>query len=310
LSDAGVEYALTRCLETHPSDKEIESLIASAGVAKRAHVLLSANVFIAAHRAIALGLAASERVFVRPSRREPVFAQLLSHTTPGLFTVVDELQPEAGDVVWAYGADQTMTELQAGLPSGVTLKAHGSGFGVVVVRETDLSSAVAWQTFADAVALDTALFEQRGCLSPRLLLAEGSGVFAERLQRELLRALDRVAVQIPRGRLLPEEQADITWYRECVRTLGDWQGSDAGSVARVEERTEPIPPPGRNLQICSVTDAIATLKEITPQITCVARPASGHLPWLAALRGAVHRARHCAVGKMQSPPFDGPVDLR
>lgn len=309
LSAQGVDRALLDCLETQPTDAEISSLIARAGKAKRGHVLLSANVFIAAHRAIALALAASEQVFVRASRREPVFAQLLSEAAPGLFAVVEELRPETGDVIWAYGSDQTMTELRGGLPSGVTLKAHGSGFGVVAVREGDLTESD-WRSFVDGVALDTALFDQRGCLSPRLILAEGNAPFYQRLHSELRQALDRIAIAIPRGRLLPEEQADLTWYRECVRSLGDWQEGDGGAVAAIETKMEPVPPPGRALQICRVPDLVATLKELTPQLTCVAHPANAPAPWKSALHNAVPRARHCPAGKMQRPPFDGPVDLR
>lgn len=309
LSIQGVERALSDCLETRPTDAAIASLIASAGEAKRAHVLLSANVFVAAHRAIALGLAASEQVFVRASRREPVFAQLLSEAAPGLFAVVEELKPEAGDVLWAYGSDQTMTDLQATLAGGVILKAHGSGFGVVVVREAEFSESD-WKAFVDGVTLDTALFDQRGCLSPRWVVAEGSAAFAQRLQRELLAGLSRIHTEIPRGRLLPEEQADLTWYRECVRSLADWQENEGGAVALLVHKTEPVPPPGRALQVCRVPDVIATLREVTPQITCIAHPANAPDSWKSTLRSVVPRARHCPAGHMQRPPFDGPVDLR
>jgi hypothetical protein len=271
--------------------------------------LLSANVFVAAHRAIAIALAASDRVFVRASRREPLFAELLSLAAPGSFNLVSELQPQAGDTVWAYGSDQTLSAVRATLPGGVTLKGHGSGFGLVAVREVDLGEA-SWVSFVDGVALDTALFEQRGCLSPRLILAEGSLAFAERLQKELLNALDRIAVRIPLGRLLAEERADLTWYRECVRSLGDWKESDGGAVALIEAKTEPVPPPGRVLQICLVADVVATLNELAPQITCIATPANAPDAWKFTLRRAVPHARHCPTGQMQRPPFDGSVDLR
>lgn len=309
LSAQGVQRALEQCLEIAPSDAEVAALIASSGQANRAQVLLSANVFTAAHRAIAIGLAASDRVLVRASRRSPLFAQLLNEAAPGLFTVVSDLRPEPGDTVWAYGSDQTLSEITAQLPQGVQLHAQGSGFGVVAVREEDFSDAD-WPAFADAVALDTALFDQRGCLSPRLILAQGSAAFSQRLHSELLQALARIAIEIPRGRLLPEEQADLTWYRECVRSLGDWQAGDGGAVALIEAKIEPVPPPGRALQICRVADLVATLKELTPQLTCVAHPANAPDPWKSALLHAVPHARHCPVGQMQRPPFDGPVDLR
>ena len=51
LSAEGVDFALKHCLESSPSEREIEALIRSTPSAEAAHVLLSANVFVAAHRA-------------------------------------------------------------------------------------------------------------------------------------------------------------------------------------------------------------------------------------------------------------------
>src|SRR5688572_14477533 len=77
LSAAGVEFALARCLEARPSVSELRRMCAAVAPAPRVHVLLASNVFVAAHRAIALALAQSARVEVRPSRREPEMARLL-----------------------------------------------------------------------------------------------------------------------------------------------------------------------------------------------------------------------------------------
>jgi len=112
LSLQGVELGLTRCLEIAPTDLELRSLCEGTPSAPRAHVLLSANVFVAAHRAIALALAASARVEVRPSRREPEMVRLLQAGDPGLFRVVDDLSAAPGDHVWAYGTDRTLAALR------------------------------------------------------------------------------------------------------------------------------------------------------------------------------------------------------
>ena len=85
LSAEGVDLALTSCLEIAPIEAEIEALVRSTPTAQVAHVLLSANVFVAAHRAIAIGVAASETVCVRASRREPEMAELLLAGAPGAF---------------------------------------------------------------------------------------------------------------------------------------------------------------------------------------------------------------------------------
>src|SRR5829696_6144805 len=77
LSPEGVDFALQQSLEIDATPAEIATLCRDAPAAPRAHVLLSANVFVAALRAISLGLAASPRVSVRCSRREAVMAELL-----------------------------------------------------------------------------------------------------------------------------------------------------------------------------------------------------------------------------------------
>ncbi|HMJ11995.1 MAG TPA: proline dehydrogenase, partial [Polyangiaceae bacterium] len=62
LSPENVELCLRECLETSPSEAELMQLLKSTPLAPAAHVLLSANVFVGAHRAIAVALAASARV--------------------------------------------------------------------------------------------------------------------------------------------------------------------------------------------------------------------------------------------------------
>src|SRR5262249_34881743 len=108
LSPEGVTLALERCLETAASDAEIRALAASVRPASGAHVVLSAGVFVAAHRAIALALAASARVFVKPSRRDPEMVRLLALAAPGLFQVVDAITPRPGEHVHAYGSDEAL----------------------------------------------------------------------------------------------------------------------------------------------------------------------------------------------------------
>jgi hypothetical protein len=92
--------------------------------------------------------------------------------------------------------------------------------------------------------------------------------------------------------------------------VGNWAENAGGAVALVANAVEPVPPPGRALQICQVADVIATLKEVTPNITCVGHAANAPESWKTSLLEAVPKARQCVVGKMQCPPFDGPVDLR
>src|SRR3954468_593931 len=67
LTPEGVELAMTKTLEIDATDGEIASLVERAGDAPRVGVILSANVFVGALRAIAIARAAAPRVVVRPS---------------------------------------------------------------------------------------------------------------------------------------------------------------------------------------------------------------------------------------------------
>jgi hypothetical protein len=305
LSREGIELGLTH-LETAPSSPEMDALCASVPQAPRAHVLLSANVFIAAHRAIALALAASERVSVRASRRDPVLARLLCEATDA-FELVDELRPEPESHVWAYGTDETLREIAARLPRGVVLHAHGAGIGVAVL-EANVLDADARRAAAEALARDVVVFDQRGCLSPRVAFFSGTRADAADFAATLAQALDELERRVPRGEIDSEQQASIARYRDAAVFAGDVFPAGQGLVSLDESAALLVPPVGRNLRVTLCTDPAAALGAVAPAVTIVGAACSEVL--LAEVRRRLPHARSSALGRMQSPPFDGPVDLR
>lgn len=306
LSAQGVDLALQRCLEIAPSEPEIAALIRSTPTAETAHVLLSANVFVAAHRAIAIAAAASAEVRVRASRREPQMAELLLAGAPSAFQLVSELEPSAGDRVWAYGSDETMAELAATLPRGVALHAHGSGFGAGVLEGPHSDSELG--TLLCALAEDIALFDQRGCLSPRVLLVNAEPAATRSLARALAAELQRLEGRIPRGRLTTDEQSEIAKYRDTAHFLGEVFEAGSGFVSLSDQGGWLLPPTGRNLHVLVSADPIAALKPYRGMLTSCAF--AGEPARRAELKRALPGARVCAFGEMQRPPFDGPVDRR
>ncbi len=304
LSAAGVELALTRCLETAPSEAEIESLIRSTPSAQVAHVLLSANVFVAAHRAIAIALAASERVQVRASRREPDMAELLSSGAPNSFQLVSELTPHAGDRVWAYGRDSTLQDIAVTLPPGVAFHGHGSGFGVGVIHGPLSEQALA--ELVPRLAEDIVLFDQRGCLSPRVLLVEAGPELARDVARAIALELEHAERAVPRGHMTDQELAEVTTYCASASFSGAVFAAGLGFVSTSERWL--LPPVGRNLHVQATDDATQAWSALRPMITSCAF--AGSAARRHALEGSLRGARLCDFGRMQSPPFDGPVDLR
>jgi hypothetical protein len=305
LSPAGVELALLRCFETAASAREIEELCRSTRPAARAHVLLSANVFTAALRAVAIGLAASPLVQVRASRREPYMPELLLEACPGAFELVRELSPRAGDQLWAYGSDTTLQALRQNLADGVVLHAHGPGFGVVAVERGAMFDAAA----ATELATDLALFDQRGCLSPRLLVTEGDEHDAIAIGRLLAGALIELERRVPLGRLAAAERAELSRYESTLTYAGTLLRAGSGVIGVGDLATlGMIAPVGRNLHVAVVPDARGALDGLAAQITTVA--CLGSADFRRELQQRLPGARVCSPGRMQSPPLDGPADRR
>jgi hypothetical protein len=309
LSRAGVDLALSRCLEISPSEAELEALCASVDEASRSHVLLSANVFVAAHRAIALALAASAEICVRPSRREPEMTRWLAEEARGLFDVVETLAPSAGEQVFAYGADSTLATLARTLPAGVRLLGHGAGFGLVACYEAALASAEQRERAAAALALDIVLFDQRGCLSPRLVLFEGSRAGALRFAETLANALSSWEARAPRGYVSREDLAESARYAATLTYTGEIVPAAFGVIGIAPANGAVLlPPAGRNLHVIPISDAAASAKALSPHVTTFA--VLGSDAQEAALAGSLPSARPAKLGLMQCPAFDGPVDRR
>jgi hypothetical protein len=304
LSAENVEWALTNALETSPSPSELAALAASVAPARAAWVVLPANVFVAAHRAVALALAASPVVRVRVSRREPHFARLLDEASPGLFELVDALAPEPGDCVFAYGADATLASVRARLPASVALAAHGDGFGVAL-----LDARAATAEAARDLAIDVAAFDQRGCLSPRLACVLGDAGAARRFAELVAEALAERARDVPLGRLDAEEKADIARFRDTAAYAGTLQPAGPGFVCALGGSGVLFAPVGRNLAVVPVTSVESAFLALDPALVTAVGIAGG-ADLGAAVASVVPGARLSKLGHMQRPAFDGAADRR
>jgi hypothetical protein len=150
------------------------------------------------------------------------------------------------------------------------------------------------------------LFDQRGCASPRVLLA-GGGI-SRRLAERTSRALSDLEQRIPRGELTPEEAADDRCFRDSARFA--FEVFDAGNgVVTLDSEAERwiVPPPFRNLHVMNISE-LENLrfreKSIVALGICVSDARE------KALRELLPRARTSALGSMQRPRLDGPLDRR
>ncbi len=303
LSPENVELCLTRHLEFQADPPSLEALCAVAPPCRKSHVLLSANVFTAPLRAIAIALAQSPRVDVRPSRRQPLFTKLLWDASGGAFRIVEDLVPSPDDHVWAYGRDENLEAVRDELPAGVVFHAHASGFGIAVVGEHD---SEATSEIAAAIVSDVVPFDQRGCLSPRIVLVHGREEAAQALAEHLAQALLTARQEVPLGAMTDDEAAEVTRYRDTMTYAGRVFPAGKGLVGFDERGSVLLAPVGRSLHVARVLELAPALEQAASHITSVGAPIGLHKK-LAVL---LPHARIAELGRQQCPPLDGPVDRR
>jgi hypothetical protein len=306
LSAEGVELGFSY-LERAASDAELATLVSGVSEAHHVHVILSANVFVAALRALALAVASAPKVTVRPSARDPWLTRaLVDELGEPAVEVVDERDPAAldADALHVYGRDSTIAAVRGAARAGAAVLGHGAGLGVVV-----LTGAADIDGSAARIAVDVVAFDQRGCLSPRLVLVEGDVGRAMRVAESLHRELSGWGLRVPRGGLEPYERAQARQWMETVSFAGRaWEGADHVVGLGPAGQTPALPPPGRHVHVADLATlghAATILAPISRFVVAVGTDDSAR----ANLAVPAH-ARISALGRMQRPPLDGPVDRR
>jgi len=305
LSPEGVDLGF-ESLERDATEAELRTLVARAGDAPRVHVVLSANVFVAPLRALAVARAAAPRVTVRPSSRDPVVARALVAELAAVGDASFALESErdvatiAEGEIHVYGRAETIAAARAA--ARVVVRAHGPGLGVAVVTG-------ALEDAADAVAGDVVPFDQRGCLSPRVVLVAGEPSRARAFAAALHERLGAWGGRVPRGELTGEERAEATRWIEAARFAGECHvGEDHAVAVAPMEGHLGVPPPGRHVVVAAASTPSDAVRRIEPFAPFVVALGTDDVRRVTPLAPA--RARLSALGRMQRPPLDGPVDLR
>jgi acyl-CoA reductase LuxC len=308
LTAEGVELGFDS-LERGATDDELRSLVGAAGRADRIHIILSAGVFVAPLRAIVVARAASDCVTVRPSSRDPILARALVEVArDDAVRVVEErdVRRIRGDEVHVYGRDGTISAVRAAVTPGTIVRGHGAGMGVALVtRRADVDAAAA------ALAADVVPFDQRGCLSPRVAIVEGDRSRAVSFAQALDGHLRAWGKRVPRGLLSSEERAQLAHWQDALAFGGRlWRGEQHALALGPENVPPVIPPPGRHVYLVPL-DALGSLDAIFEHVArYIVAIGTDDPVGLARIARAHARARVSALGRMQYPPLDGPVDLR
>jgi hypothetical protein len=247
--------------------------------------------------------------WIRPSSRGRHFAEHVVELWPQDLAPLQLVGPEQewsfADVTVVSGSDETVAEVRRQAHGIVTGYGHRVSFAAVVDGEgVDLGETAA------KLAIDTVLWHQTGCFSPRGVLFCGSEerleAFGEALGAAIAAEEARLgAGELERGELAGRAQA--RGVAEFTTTLWADKRSDGLGWAQLAEGPfsgERVAAHVLTVHRVASIDAIAeTVAVPTHQLQGVALEASSDVRdvWAEALAG-LGVTRICGAGELQAPP--------
>lgn len=327
LSEPMVSWALRTTLATIDTSTlaRFGLSVASRGAPLRwLPLVLAGNVFTASVRGLWVPLLLGVPVLAKASSKEVVFPRLLCEVLraadPLLGKALDVVSFRGGDAelertligdaesVAVYGTDETVANVRARYPA-VHVIAHGHGVSVGYVGRSALDA----DETIEAVSLDVCAYDQRGCLSPQAVYVRGDLRSAERFGERLARqGLARLSTTLPRGPLPIEVGAAQTQWRGLAEVEGRVFRGDQFAVAVVEHEALRWSPGFRNVSVVPISSHEAALEAWETHgstLKCVGVDfASLEQTSDALARSASLSAYACALGTMQTPPFDALAD--
>jgi hypothetical protein len=219
----------------------------------------------------------------------------------------------AGCVV-ATGSDDTIAAVRARAAATTRLVSYGHRLSLAAVdaRELDRDSAIA---ASRGFALDIALWDQLGCLSPIAVFVVDPDGAAAHFSSLLAEALEEASARLPRGRVEPAAAAAIAQERsgaEMRAASGAEVEIRSGSdnawtvVTEASAAQRPIPL-HRFIRVVPVSDRSEFLTAVAPfEAHLAAVAVAGFGPETDSLARDLVRlgaSRICAPGSMQAPPI-------
>jgi hypothetical protein len=273
-------------------------------------------------------LALGSPVLVKPSAFDPVTTPLLvralAERMPALgecVEVIDFRRDDEGaldalccaDCVVATGSDEAVAALGARVRGERRFVAHGHRYSVALIGALDDGHALL--RAARGLALDVALWDQLGCLSPVAVYVLDDPALARRLAEALATALAALERRMPRGRIAPAAAALVTRERaeaEMRAAASDAEASvhaGPGTSWTVVCETGLARRPAPLHRFVRVQCVDAGVLETLRGEPLAAVAVAGDEPTRRALSGALAESgvsRICAPGRLQTPPLEWP----
>ncbi|MBW2540570.1 MAG: hypothetical protein JRF15_00640 [Deltaproteobacteria bacterium] len=293
-------------------------------------VLLAGSIPMPSLLALIAPLALRSPVLAKAASRDPLTPHLVAQSIAEAdaelgrcIRVVDFAATDEGctralleaDCICATGSDATIATVQSLVrpPRRLVVDGHRLSIAAVVPP----ASAELRGELAERLAVDIALWDQLGCLSPVAIFAvDPEPAHAAALGEAIAVALAKAEANWPRGSIAANAAHEIAQQRaeaELRRAAGravEIHASDATTwTVIVEDGPEPRPAPlHRFIRVVPVPDPAHLLEAIQPlaaHLAAVAIEGFGEqTPGLARTLASLGTSRVCAPGSMQSPPLD------
>jgi hypothetical protein len=219
------------------------------------------------------------------------------------------------DCICATGSDATIAAVQSQVRPPRRLVLDGHRLSIAAVAPP--TSAERRIDLAERLALDIALWDQLGCLSPIAVFAVDPEPFhAIALGEALAVALANAEKDWPRGSIdastahaIAQQRAEAELRRAAGRAVAVHVSDSTAWTVIVEDRPDLRPAPlHRFIRVIPVADPESLLEAIRPlgpHLAAVAIEGFGsEATGLASALAKLGASRVCAPGSLQSPPLD------
>jgi len=330
-----IEWGLTTSLTSllnAPLPKLVRALPPQPVPGEVIGVVLAGNVFSAGMRAVSLPLLAGAHVAVKAASAESAwvraFWQALCEADEDVgarLRVLSFSRDDAAaaralcsqvDVLSIYGDDTTVAELSEWAAPDCRVIPHGHGISAAFVSREQLKTSTTALRTAEALALDVAAYEQRGCLSPQFVYVESGAEVSPQTFAQLLSdlALPKIARLLPAATPTLEQRAARMQWQAAAAVRGDVYAHEHHAVS-FEAGHSPRPSPGGRLVSVHACAGVSKLGRLLApfeqHLKCVGVAGSNELRAVAAEQVShVSSAYVTRLGEMQTPAFDVMADGR
>ena len=265
---------------------------------QRACIVAASTVCTAPLEWIAVLLARGTQVTVKHGTETPGLCSYLVQSAQAfdlpLCATCDRDAAHHADLVVAMGSDETIDTLRTTLPNRTHFLGFGHRFSVAWISKKHPHEEALWQK----LALDIALHDGRGCMSPTVVFTD---VDSQNAMGQLLTAMRQQALRLPRGRISDREAIALRARSSLAKIVGTTQEQgDAVVHLLPETHLQWTGLPGA-ITLCpvdSASHASRLLQPVARWLSTVGSNDPSTTPW-----PALGNVRLCAPGQMQQPPL-------